>query len=198
MHVEVRSTERPAPLRRPDAESVDYTIMIELVSEKVSVPYRNLRYLIVDDDPDQRYLVARTLNTMGLANVIEATSGRDALEALARDAPVDVVISDLQMPDVDGMELIRKIGEMALPVSVILVSALDDVLLGSAATMTQAYGVRIIGTIGKPVTRDKLFTVLRHYLPQHAVVESSLDKAFPLESEQVLAGIAAGQFEPFF
>ena len=173
--------------------------MIELVSEKLSVPYRNLRYLVVDDDPDQRYLVARTLNTMGLSNVVESASGREALEVLARIAePVDVVISDLHMPDVDGMELIRKIGEKALPVSVILVSALDDVLVGSAATMTQAYGVRIIGTIGKPVTRDKLFTVLRHYVPHHAVVESSLDKAFPLEPEQVLAGIAGGQFEPFF
>ena len=182
-----------------DGESVEYRVMIELVSEKLSVPYRNLRYLVVDDDPDQRYLVARTLSTMGLANVIEATSGREALEVLARvDEPVDVVISDLQMPDIDGMELIRKIGEKALPVSVILVSALDDVLLGSAATMTQAYGVRIIGTIGKPVTRDKVFTVLRHYVPHHAVVESSLDKAFPLEPEQVLAGIAGGQFEPFF
>jgi len=96
------------------------------------------------------------------------------------------------------MELVRRIGERTLPVSMILVSALDDVLLGSAATMTQAYGVRIIGTCGKPVTREKLFTVLQHYVPQNGVVESSLDKAFPLESEQVLAGIAAGQFEPFF
>jgi EAL domain-containing protein (putative c-di-GMP-specific phosphodiesterase class I)/CheY-like chemotaxis protein len=173
--------------------------MIELVSEKLSVPYRNLRYLVVDDDPDQRYLVARMLDTMGLANVVEATSGRAALEVLVRaDEPIDVVISDLQMPDIDGMELIRKIGERALPVSVILVSALDDVLLGSAATMTHAYGVRIIGTICKPVTRDKIFTVLRHYVPQNAVVESSLDKALPVEPEQVLAGIAAGQFEPFF
>jgi EAL domain-containing protein (putative c-di-GMP-specific phosphodiesterase class I)/CheY-like chemotaxis protein len=173
--------------------------MIELVSDKLSVPFRNLRYLIVDDDADQRYLVARTLNKMGMANVLEASSGRGALEALSQvDNPVDVVISDLQMPDVDGMELIRHIGEKTLPVSVILVSALDDVLLGSAATMTQAYGVRIIGTIGKPVTREKLFTVLRQYVPQHAVVDSSLDKAFPLEPEQVLAGISAGQFEPFF
>ena len=96
------------------------------------------------------------------------------------------------------MGRIRHLGERALPVSVILASALDDGLLASAATMTQAYGVRIIGTIGKPITRDKLFAVLRHYVPQHAVVESSLDKAFPLEPEQVLAGIAAGQFEPFF
>ena len=179
--------------------TVHYTVMIELVSENLAVPYRNLRYLVVDDDPDQRYLVARTLGAMGLSNVVEATSGGDALEVLARaDEPVDVVISDLQMPDVDGMELIRKIGEKALSVSVILVSALDDVLLGSAATMTQAYGVHIIGTICKPITRDKIFAVLRHYVPQNALVESSPDKAFPVESEQVLAGIAAGQFEPFF
>jgi hypothetical protein len=44
------------------------------------------------------------------------------------------------------MELVRNIGE-PLPVAVILVSALDGVLLGSAASMAQAYGVRIVGTI---------------------------------------------------
>jgi EAL domain-containing protein (putative c-di-GMP-specific phosphodiesterase class I)/CheY-like chemotaxis protein len=185
--------------RLPAYRTAGARIVIELVSDKLSVPYRDLRYLVVDDDVDQRYLVARTLNRMGMADVVEASSGRDALEVLTRAGnPVDVVITDLQMPDVDGMELIRRIGEKALPVSVILMSALDDVLLGSAATMTQAYGVRIIGTIGKPVTRDKLFAVLRHYVPQHGVVDGSLDKAFPLEAEQVLAGISAGQFEPFF
>jgi DNA-binding NtrC family response regulator len=172
--------------------------MIELVSENRAVAYRDLRYLVVDDDDDQRFLLVRTLNRMGMANVVEAASGRAALEVLAGSKQtIDIVISDLQMPDVDGMELVRRIGERTLPVSVILVSALDDVLLGSAATMTQAYGVRIIGTIGKPITREKLFTVLRHYVPQRAVVESSLDAALPLETEQVLAGIAAGQFEPF-
>ena len=173
--------------------------MIELVADGLPVPLRSLRYLVVDDDADQRFLVARTLNRMGMAEVVEASSGRTALEALSNtECPVDVVISDLQMPDMDGMELIRRIGEKALPVSMILASALDDGLLASAATMTQAYGVRIIGTIGKPITRDKLFAVLRQHVPQHGVVESSLDKAFPLEPNQVLAGIAAGQFEPFF
>src|SRR5262245_12049643 len=109
MHVAVCSASDWRCRRGSVRGVVHYTIMIELVSEKLSVPYRNLRYLVVDDDPDQRYLVARTLNTMGLANVVEATSGRDALEVLGRDdEPVDVVISDLQMPDVDGMELIRK------------------------------------------------------------------------------------------
>ena len=106
--------------------------MIELVTDPLSVPFRNLRFLIVDDDADQRYLVARTLNRMGMPKVAEASSGRDALEVLGRvGEPVDIVISDLQMPDVDGMELIRHIGERSYPVAMILVSALDGVLVGS-------------------------------------------------------------------
>jgi CheY-like chemotaxis protein len=173
--------------------------MIELVPDALSVPLRSLRFLVVDDDPDQRFLVARTLNRMGMADVVEASSGRTALEALAEaDRPVDVVISDLQMPDMDGMELIRRIGERSLPVSVILASALDDGLLASAATMTQAYGVRIIGTIGKRSRATKLFAVAA---PIRSAARGRRNLAstrhFPLEPDQVLAGIAAGQFEPF-
>ncbi len=173
--------------------------MIEIVPEAMAIPVRSLRFLIVDDDADQRYLLARTLNRMGMPNIVEAASGRAALEVLGRAGEaVDIVISDLQMPDIDGMELVRRIGERALPVSVILVSALDGVLLASAATMTQAYGVRIIGTIEKPATRDKLFTVLRHYLPPTPDAEAARDIAFAPTSDVVLTGIAAGQFEPFF
>jgi CheY-like chemotaxis protein len=173
--------------------------VIELVPGAMAIPVRNLRFLVVDDDADQRYLLVRTLNMMGVANVGEAASGRGALEVLDRvGEAVDIVISDLQMPDIDGMELVRRIGERALPVSVILVSALDGALLGSAATMTQAYGVRIIGTIEKPATRDKLFTVLRDHRPPKPDAEAAPDIAFVPTPEAVLTGIAKGQFEPFF
>ena len=186
---------------------VDYTqggryqddSVIELVPEVMATPVRNLRFLVVDDDADQRYLLVRTLNRMGMANVGEAASGRGALEMLGRvGEAVDIVISDLQMPDIDGMELVRRIGERAFPVSVILVSALDGALLGSAATMTQAYGVSIIGTIEQPVTRDKLFAVLRDHRPPERDAEAAPDIAFVPTPEAVLTGIAKGQFEPFF
>ena len=62
--------------------------MIELVPDGLSVPLRSLRYLIVDDDADQRFLVARTLNRMGMADVVEASSGRTALEVLAEAGKV--------------------------------------------------------------------------------------------------------------
>lgn len=173
--------------------------MIELVPSATSAPIRNLRFLVVDDDVDQRYLIAKTLNRMGIPNVAEAASGRMALAVLSRaDESIDIVVSDLQMNDIDGMELVRHLGERKIPVSVILVSALDGVLLGSAATMTQAYGVRIIGTIEKPVTRDKLFEVLRHYVPPKPAARNSEDIAFAPTAELVMRGISAGQFEPHF
>jgi EAL domain-containing protein (putative c-di-GMP-specific phosphodiesterase class I)/DNA-binding NarL/FixJ family response regulator len=173
--------------------------MIALVADRLPVPIRDLRFLVVDDDADQRYLLAHTLERMGMAAVADVASGGAALDVLERtDTHVDIVITDLQMPGVDGMELIRHIGERSLPVSVILVSALDGVLLGSAATMTQAYGVRIIGAIEKPVTQEKLFAVLRGYQPVPSAAEAPSDRTFEPRPDEVLAAIAAGQFEPFF
>ena len=127
--------------------------MTELVANAKVVDFSTLRFLVVDDDRDQRYLLSRTLGAMGRARVLEAPSGHEALALLDRAGQaVDIVVTDLQMPEMDGMELVRRIGERKLPVAVILVSALDGVLLASAATMAQAYGVRVIGTIDKPAT----------------------------------------------
>jgi EAL domain-containing protein (putative c-di-GMP-specific phosphodiesterase class I) len=172
--------------------------VIELVSGAISIDVRSLRFLIVDDDGDQRFLLSRTLAGMGAGRIVEAVSGRSALEILDRaGATFDVVVSDLQMPDIDGMELVRRIGERGLAVAVILVSAHDGVLLGSAAKMTQAYGVRIIGTIEKPATRDKLLAVLANYSPPPPA-PAAAGIAFETTPESVLAGISAGQFEPYF
>jgi EAL domain-containing protein (putative c-di-GMP-specific phosphodiesterase class I) len=102
------------------------------------------------------------------------------------------------MPGMDGMELIRRIGERKLPVAVILVSALDGVLLASAATMAQAYGVRVIGTIEKPATRAKFYSVLGQFRNPTPETAASTDVAFAPTAHDVMSGISAGQIEPFF
>jgi len=172
---------------------------MELVANAKAVDFDNLRFLVVDDDHDQRYLLTRTLNGMGRARIVEAPSGHEALAILDRvGQAVDIVVTDLQMPQMDGMELVRRIGERKLPVAVILVSGLDGVLLASAATMAQAYGVRVIGTIEKPATRAKFYSVLGHFRTPVAVTEAEVGVAFAPTAHDVLGGIAAGQIEPFF
>ena len=171
--------------------------VIELVADAAAIDFGSLRFLVVDDDHDQRYLLARTLAGMGTARVITAASGEQALAALDRLA-VDIVVTDLRMPGMDGMELVRRIGEKKIPVAVILVSAVDGVLLGSAATMAQAYGVKVIGTIEKPATRANLYKALSDFRVPQPAAQGEADIAFAPTPTDVLAGFSAGQFEPFF
>lgn len=173
--------------------------MISTSAEVLAIPVRSLRFLIVDDDADQRFLVAGTLATMGMKNVAEASSGRAALEMLGRDGGgFDIVVSDLQMPEIDGMELVRRIGQRRLPVSVILVTALAGDVMQSAATMTEAYGVRMLGAVEKPATKDKLFALLtRHRARVEAAAPRAATDYLPT-TDEVLNGFAGAQFEPYF
>ena len=182
-----------------DSPGVGGHAVMERVAEAKAIDFNSLRFLVVDDDRDQRYLISRTLAGMGRARVVEAPSGHEALAFLDRSGhAVDIVVTDLQMPQMDGMELVRRIGERKLPVAVILISALDGVLLASAATMAQAYGVRVIGTIEKPGTRAKFYSVLGHFRTPVVVTEAEAGVAFAPTAPDILGGIAAGQIEPFF
>jgi len=68
---------------------------------------REVRVLVVDDEPETLELVCMTLRAAG-AIVTEASNAEIALAKLADDVP-DVVLSDLQMPGLDGFELMRRV-----------------------------------------------------------------------------------------
>lgn len=65
------------------------------------------RVLVVDDSPLTRELLVQLLESVGYV-VVQASDGGEALERLAREA-VDIVVSDLEMPNVDGLELTRRL-----------------------------------------------------------------------------------------
>ena len=168
-------------------------------ADVLAMPVRSLRFLVVDDDDDQRFLVAHTLLRVGMANVVEAASGRAALEMLGRDGnAIDIVVTDLQMAGIDGMELVRRIGQRRLSVGVILLSALSGDLLQSAATMTEAYGVKLLGAIEKPPTKEKLFALLTRFRAPEALPVVCDRVGYMPTTEEVLDGFAAAQFVPYF
>ena len=65
------------------------------------------RILVVDDEASMRTLIRRTLSRMGMANLLEAASGAEALQLLAA-TPVDLVMCDWNMPAMSGMELFQR------------------------------------------------------------------------------------------
>ncbi len=116
-----------------------------------------IRFLVAEDHEFQRRTLVRMLTSLGALEVLEAGDGRAALAVFQDPArPVHIIVCDLDMPEMDGMEFIRHVGEMGAQVSVILSSALDRHLVASVETMTTAYGMNLLGAIEKPATPQKL------------------------------------------
>ena len=77
-------------------------------------------------------MLVRILAGIGANAIHQATDGMGALAILQDPSrPVDIVISDLDMPGMDGMAFVRNLGESGISVSIILASALDRKLLAS-------------------------------------------------------------------
>jgi EAL domain-containing protein (putative c-di-GMP-specific phosphodiesterase class I)/CheY-like chemotaxis protein len=155
-----------------------------------------LSFLVAEDHDFQRKALVRMLRGLGAKAVLEAADGRAALETFKElTQPVDIIICDLDMPQMDGMEFIRHVGEAGVPVSLILSSALDRTLISSVETMTRAYGISLLGAIEKPATPQKLAGLIARYSRTVA-----LPRRPPLEQvpiREIAEGMAAGQFEPF-
>ncbi len=155
-----------------------------------------MSFLIVEDHGFQRWLLENMLRSLGAGAIEVAIDGRAALAVLARDPDaVDVVVTDLDMPGMDGMEFIRHLGESGSRVSLIVSSSLDRALIASVETMAAAYGVRLLGAVDKPVTAAKFAEVIgRHGLALHEAPAAGPGPTL----QEIEQGLRAGQFEAFF
>jgi CheY-like chemotaxis protein len=125
----------------------------------------NLSFLVVEDHVFQRTMLEQMLRTLGADQVASVANGKEAMKLLrAGDARFDIVITDLMMPEVDGIELIPMLKKAARPVALVLASV-DPASLEMAAAIARAQGVRVLGTIAKPVTPEKLRVLLGAYPP---------------------------------
>jgi len=119
-----------------------------------------VRALIVDDSSVMRKIVERSLRQAGidLEKVVEASNGAEALGAL-RDNPVDLVLCDINMPVMDGLEFVRQVGSVENAKGVPIVMITTE---GSESHVVQALSSGARGYIRKPFTPDQ---VKEHVLP---------------------------------
>jgi EAL domain-containing protein (putative c-di-GMP-specific phosphodiesterase class I)/CheY-like chemotaxis protein len=156
-----------------------------------------LHILVAEDHEFQRKTLVRILTALGARHLSEAADGKSALGIFTDpDKSINVIISDLEMPGMDGMEFMRHVGEAGRPVSVILSSALDPALVSSVEAMTRAYGITLLGAIEKPVTQEKVRALIAKYAPPVAKAVRPSAESIPLD--EIRRGLDAAEFEPFF
>jgi putative nucleotidyltransferase with HDIG domain len=114
--------------------------------------------LIVDDDSTTRSLIADAIQTEGMDNVTEVEDGCKALE-LINNRPFDLVISDLKMPGMNGIELLHAIKELHPATSVIIVTGYPSIDISIAA---MKYGA--VDFVIKPFNIDDLVFKIKVYL----------------------------------
>jgi CheY-like chemotaxis protein len=158
-----------------------------------------LSVLVVDDHALQRYSVRMLLSQLGVGHIAEAADGQAALRMIGESGNhFDIVISDLDMPNMDGMELVRHLARHRHP-SVILSSSHEPSLLASVAAMSEAYGIRPLGVIEKPIRRDLLAALIARHVDNPAAYQPRMPANTPhYPQERLVEGMGNGEFEAFF
>jgi CheY-like chemotaxis protein len=109
------------------------------------------RVLLLDDDPFTLAMLGDLLDEIGQFEVFSEPDARRALRTLSVSMP-DLVICDLALPDMDGIEFMQAAAQAGFSGGVVLLSGLDGGLRAAAATLAQAHGLRVLGSFGKPLT----------------------------------------------
>jgi len=123
------------------------------------------RLLVVDDEAVQRLIVSRAAETLDIA----ADGAATLAEAVERVQAIayDVVVLDLGLREHDGIELLRSLRQAGSDAVLIFVSGFDERVRQAAARLAVALGLRVAGTLGKPLLVDRLVALLRA-LPERA------------------------------
>ncbi len=86
---------------------------------------RGLKVLVVDDDQGVRDVVVRFLKTKGFKQVSSAGTGKECLELIEKEE-VGLVLLDVRLPDIDGIEVLRKIKQIRKSTPVIMITGFPD------------------------------------------------------------------------
>lgn len=155
-----------------------------------------VKIALVDDDPFMLELLGYMLKNLGYAALSSYTSGRAALDAFAAAGPPDLILLDLNMPEMDGIEFVRHLVETRYAGSLILVSGEDERMLQAASKLVRAHQIRVLGHLQKPATPDALAALLAKWSPPALGRQRATPVAYGADA--VRAAIANGELVNYY
>ncbi|VAW98297.1 diguanylate cyclase/phosphodiesterase (GGDEF & EAL domains) with PAS/PAC sensor(s) [hydrothermal vent metagenome] len=111
------------------------------------------KLIVIDDEVDLAGFVADVAQQQNF-DIEEFYSGRDFMNDYSKQA--DVIVLDIMMPDVDGIQLIRFLAGIDCNAQIILISGFDSSVLHSALKLAEEQGLNIVGCLNKPFRYDDL------------------------------------------
>nr|WP_198981317.1 EAL domain-containing response regulator [Herbaspirillum sp. ASV7] len=155
--------------------------------------------LVVDDSTLQRQHSVTLLQELGVDLIYEAGNGNEALDLLALlKLPPRLAVIDLEMPGMDGIELIQQLQHKGIDIPLIVASSRETSLLLSVETMIHALGMNLIGVLQKPLNQSQLRAALQSFRPNGDNARADDDPLPSMCENDLGAAIAAGQVLPYY
>jgi CheY-like chemotaxis protein len=116
--------------------------------------------LVVEDHAFQRRTIMQMLANLGVGTLLEAEDGETALELFEGGERPDIIVCDLDLPGMDGVELVRRVASSHAEVAVIFASGLEERTVAAADSIARAHGVKVLAALEKPLTARKLLAAI--------------------------------------
>ena len=156
-----------------------------------------VRILMLDDEPFMLKLIGRLLANLGFTQVTRCDSGRAALASLdSSNKPPDLILLDLNMPEMDGLEFVRHLVERLYSGSLILVSGEDERMLQAAVKLVQAHKISVLGHLRKPVKPEALSALLEKWTPSSPARPGAAKKVYG--ADELRAAIDNGELVNYY
>src|SRR4051812_32842006 len=132
--------------------------------EKLILPnvVKSLRVLLIDDDIFMLNLLEEMLKHLGFSDISTAQDGRQALSIVDNNhlRPMQLLICDLKMPGMDGIEFFRHLAARRFSGWMIVSSGSDPRLLKTVGSLLQAHHLRFLDIMQKPIQTSDLLSAL--------------------------------------
>lgn len=155
-----------------------------------------LNVLVVDDSRAMLGVISEILKELGVKSCSCVTTGEEAIQLIKRgDAPFHVLFVDLNMPGMDGMELVHELAKLEYTGGIVILSNLDNKILQLAGEITKKHRVHLIGCLSKPITQQNVAPTLQKLKTLHRVTESRHQS---LSADEVQKAIQQQWIAPYY
>ena len=144
------------------------------------------RLLVVDDEPGIVEFIAEVATDMGYQ--VETADGAAGFQRIVKEFDPTVIVLDLQLPQSDGVQLLRTVGDIGCSAKVLLISGMDKRVMSATRELGMSRGVAMLGLLPKPLLIEDL--------------EAKLSEAYLKErratADDLREGLARGEVRPYF